>query len=82
MLNFLRGITFIAEFTTATTVLVTTSTTTEIPPDCIQSPFGCCPDNYTAAHGLDNEGCCLSSPFGCCPDHITDAQGPNFQGND
>nr|XP_053656343.1 brefeldin A-inhibited guanine nucleotide-exchange protein 3-like [Cherax quadricarinatus] len=58
---------------------MTTSTTTEIPPDCIFSSFGCCPDNYTAAHGRNDEGCCLSSAFGCCPDDITDAQGPSFQ---
>nr|XP_045610870.1 papilin-like [Procambarus clarkii] len=64
----------------ATTIIMTTSTTTELPPDCVYSTFHCCPDNYTAAHGPNNEGCCLSSAFGCCPDHIADAQGPNFQG--
>ncbi|XP_066978000.1 papilin isoform X20 [Macrobrachium rosenbergii] len=53
---------------------------TGIPPDCTYTPYGCCPDQYTAAHGENNEGCCLSSAFGCCPDHITEAKGPNFQG--
>ncbi|XP_076032052.1 proteoglycan-like sulfated glycoprotein papilin isoform X2 [Oratosquilla oratoria] len=57
-----------------------TSTTTEIPPDCTHSTFGCCNDQYTAAHGPNFEGCCLSSAFGCCPDHLTEARGPNFEG--
>ncbi|XP_069951755.1 papilin isoform X1 [Cherax quadricarinatus] len=70
----------ITESSVTTAITMTTSTTTEIPPDCIFSSFGCCPDNYTAAHGRNDEGCCLSSAFGCCPDDITDAQGPNFQG--
>lgn len=62
-------------------VLTSTSTTTELPPDCLTSSYGCCPDEYTAAHGPNDEGCCLSSPFGCCPDHITESQGPNLQGD-
>ncbi|XP_045125738.1 papilin-like isoform X12 [Portunus trituberculatus] len=72
--------------TTTMTVLTTsisttsTTTTTELPPECLKSSYGCCPDNYTAAHGPNKEGCCLSSPFGCCPDHITEAHGPNLQG--
>ncbi|KAK8394131.1 hypothetical protein O3P69_006372 [Scylla paramamosain] len=63
-----------------TTSISTTTTTTELPPECLNSSYGCCPDNYTAAHGPNMEGCCLSSPFGCCPDHITEAYGPNLQG--
>lgn len=58
-----------------------TTTTTELPPECLKSTYGCCPDNYTASHGPNDEGCCLSSLFGCCPDHITEAQGPNLQGD-
>ncbi|XP_042237860.1 papilin-like isoform X4 [Homarus americanus] len=70
------------EAATPATVTVTTSptTTTELPPDCVYSSFGCCPDNFTSAHGENMEGCCLSSAFGCCPDHITDAKGPHLQG--
>ncbi|XP_064108154.1 papilin-like isoform X7 [Macrobrachium nipponense] len=67
-------------YTTTTTEQGVTTPSTVIPPDCTYTPYGCCPDQYTAAHGENNEGCCLSSAFGCCPDHITEAKGPNFQG--
>ncbi|XP_063602006.1 papilin-like [Penaeus indicus] len=52
----------------------------ETPPDCVSSPFGCCADARTAAHGEHGEGCCLSAEFGCCPDNLGVAAGPAFQG--
>ncbi|XP_068234682.1 papilin isoform X9 [Palaemon carinicauda] len=66
--------------TVTTTEYAVLTTSTGLPPDCTYSSYGCCPDQYTAAHGENNEGCCLSSAFGCCPDHITEARGPHFQG--
>lgn len=44
------------------------------------SPYGCCDDNVTPAHGPFKEGCCLNTSFGCCPDNIAAATGPNFEG--
>ena len=61
--------------------LDTTEEPVDLLPDCARTPFGCCNDNYTAAHGPDMEGCCLVSPYGCCPNYITEAWGPNNQGN-
>ncbi|XP_063603126.1 papilin-like [Penaeus indicus] len=69
-----------SSFPTFTTPTPTpTPTTTEIPPDCFFTRFGCCSDNYTAAHGENGEGCCLSNEFGCCPDNIREAKGPFHQ---
>jgi hypothetical protein len=43
---------------------------------CESTPFGCCPDDVTAAKGKDFKGCgCVASEFGCCPDNFTPAQG-------
>lgn len=47
---------------------------------CSESPYGCCEDGVTPAHGYNREGCCLKSPFGCCPDNIAPAQGANLEG--
>ncbi|XP_054994916.1 agrin isoform X2 [Sorex araneus] len=38
-----------------------------VPPHCTQSPFGCCPDNLTAAQGVGHAGCpgsCHCNPHG------------------
>lgn len=48
---------------------------------CQYSPYGCCPDNATAARGPKNQGCgCEYSEFGCCPNKYTEAKGPNYEG--
>lgn len=47
---------------------------------CSESPFGCCEDKETPAHGPNKEGCCLLEKFGCCPDNILPAQGPSLEG--
>ncbi|KAI6189901.1 hypothetical protein M3Y97_00058300 [Aphelenchoides bicaudatus] len=53
-------------------------------PTCIDSDFGCCPDNVTFAQGDWYEGCsnCSLSEFGCCADNVTEAAGPDFYGCD
>lgn len=47
---------------------------------CVDSEFGCCEDNETAASGPNGEGChpkvepvvnCTESKFGCCDDGVT-----------
>jgi len=58
--------------------------------DCIQSAYGCCPDDVTEASGPDYAGCqqkdaiphgyCVETEFGCCPDGVTAARGPSGRG--
>ena len=48
---------------------------------CLNTEFGCCPDNISPAEGPDNKGCgCEFTEHGCCPDDTTTARGPNFEG--
>ncbi|XP_065214045.1 papilin isoform X2 [Planococcus citri] len=53
---------------------------TSKPSTCLDSEFGCCADNKTAALGANMEGCCSTTSYGCCPDNITAATGPSFDG--
>lgn len=57
---------------------------------CIETTYGCCPDQSTAADGPEFLGCpssdpipdgaCILSEFGCCEDGVTSAEGPFSQG--
>eukprot|EP00095_Tigriopus_kingsejongensis_P009815 maker-scaffold239_size242058-snap-gene-1.22 protein:Tk09815 transcript:maker-scaffold239_size242058-snap-gene-1.22-mRNA-1 annotation:"Papilin" len=52
---------------------------------CMNSTFGCCPDEFHSAQGPFGEGCqeiktCEDSRFGCCLDSATPAEGNAFQG--
>ncbi|XP_022252622.1 papilin-like [Limulus polyphemus] len=64
---------------------------TDISINCMDTLFGCCPDNVTIADGPNGEGCvqqnvtdisinCMDTLFGCCPDNVTIAGGPNGEG--
>uniref|UniRef100_A0A915E0B4 Uncharacterized protein n=1 Tax=Ditylenchus dipsaci TaxID=166011 RepID=A0A915E0B4_9BILA len=54
---------------------------------CYKTEFKCCPDWYTPAEGINNEGCpqftlgaCNDTKFGCCLDGVTLSRGPNYEG--
>ncbi|XP_013147767.1 PREDICTED: papilin isoform X2 [Papilio polytes] len=58
---------------------------------CVDSKYGCCPDDKTESKGPRNEGCpeeevtteatgCFATEFGCCADNSTAATGPDEQG--
>lgn len=48
---------------------------------CAYTPFGCCPNNITAARGPNNSGCgCQYTEHKCCPDNFTPASGPQYEG--